>query len=62
MLVLALVLLIRPELMDSVTSSALVFGTALGASLLVMLVHRWLLPRWGIFIGTEWRRSRHAGA
>lgn len=45
MLVLALVMLFRPELMSGVTSSLAVFGIALGASALVLLVHRVLLPR-----------------
>jgi len=53
MLALALVLLIDPTLMDSVRSSLLVFGAALGVSVLVLVVHRKVLPRLGIVIGTE---------
>jgi len=39
--------------MDSVRNSLLVFGAALGVSVLVLVVHRKVLPRWGIVIGTE---------
>lgn len=47
MLALALVMLVRPELMSSVGSSLAVFATALVAAGLVLLVHRVLLPRLG---------------
>jgi len=53
MLVLAVVLLVDPTLMDSVRNSLLVFGAALGVSVLVLVVHRKVLPRLGIVIGTE---------
>ncbi len=47
MLALALVLLLRPELMNSVSGSLGVFGFALLATALVLLVHRWILDRLG---------------
>jgi len=53
MLVLAGVLLIDPTLMDSLRNSLLVFGAAFGVSALVLVLHRKVLPRWGIVIGTE---------
>ena len=53
MLTLAAVLLVDPKLMDSVRDSALVFGAAIALSLLVLVVHRKVLPHLGIVIGTE---------
>lgn len=53
MLVLAGVLLVDPMLMDSLRNSLMVFGAAFGVSALVLVVHRKVLPRWGIVIGTE---------
>lgn len=47
MLSLALVMIFRPELMSGITSSLAVFGVALAASALVLLVHRVILPRLG---------------
>jgi hypothetical protein len=53
MLSLAAVMLINPAWMNSLTSSLFVFLVALAATLLVLLVHRTLLPALGIRIGTE---------
>jgi hypothetical protein len=53
MLTLAAVMLINPSLMSSVGTSLLVFGVALALALLVLLVHRVILPRFGVRIGTE---------
>jgi uncharacterized membrane protein HdeD (DUF308 family) len=53
MLALAVVLLVNPDLMNSLTSSLLVFGVAFGVAGLVLLAHRVLLPRFGIYIGSE---------
>ena len=58
MLALALVLLVRPALMQSITGTLGVFGFAVGAALLVLLAHRWLLPRFGITLGDEWNEDR----
>jgi thiol-disulfide isomerase/thioredoxin len=53
MFALALSMLINPRLMNSLGSSLIVFGSAIAATLLVLLVHRRLLPAYGINIGTE---------
>jgi hypothetical protein len=53
MLTLAVVLLVNPSLMESVRSTVVVFGAALAASGLVIVVHRWLLPRLGVRIGLD---------
>ena len=53
MLVLAMVLLVDPTLMNSLRNSLIVFGAALGVSVLVLVVHRKVLPRFGIVIGTD---------
>ncbi|MCO5214027.1 MAG: hypothetical protein M9936_30370 [Caldilinea sp.] len=68
MLTLALVMLINPTLMNSLTSTLWVFLIALGAALAILLIHRKVLPALGIYIGTELKppskknvhkRSRH---
>ncbi len=48
MLALSAVMLINPALMNNLGSSLLVFGGAFAATLLVLLVHRVLLPKVGI--------------
>lgn len=53
MLALGVVVLVDPDLMSGVGSSLVVFGVALGAAALVLLVHRMLLPRVGVRIGSE---------
>ena len=64
MLALALVMLVNPSLMNSLGTALAIFGLAFGATLLVLLVHRLILPHFGIYIGTEYdakrkRRSSH---
>jgi glutaredoxin len=65
MLVLAIVLLIDPSLMNSLTNSLLIFGTALFVAFVILMLHRRILPHYGIYIGTEMlpdrprRRQRH---
>lgn len=54
MLALALVLLIRPELMQDVGGTLAVFGSALAMSLLLIVLHRRILPWLGIRIGDDW--------
>jgi len=58
MLTLAVVMLINPNLMSNVGSALLVFGMALAAMLLVLVVHRSLLPRLGVRIGSEFVAKR----
>jgi len=53
MLTLALVMLINPRLMNDLGTSLLIFAAAFAIAGLILLVHRNLLPRWGIVIGTE---------
>lgn len=53
MLTLALVMLINPAWMNQLSSSLLVFAIAFGAAGLVLLVHRKVLPHFGIRIGSE---------
>ena len=58
MLTLAIVMLVRPALMNSVQNSLIIFGVAFGAALLVLGVHRAILPRFGVTIGTEFSEAR----
>jgi hypothetical protein len=53
MLTLAAVMLFNPSLMNQVSTSLLVFAVAFAAALLVLLVHRVILPRFGVRIGSE---------
>ena len=61
MLALAGVMLINPNLMNNLSSSLVVFGIAFGATLLILLVHRTILPKFGIHIGTEFRGKAARG-
>jgi thiol-disulfide isomerase/thioredoxin len=56
MLTLAVVMLVNPALMNNLSSSLIIFGIAFAAALLVLLVHRLVLPRFGVRIGTEMNR------
>lgn len=53
MLTLAVVMLINPAWMNQISSSLLIFAVAFAATGLVLLIHRLLLPRWGIRLGSE---------
>ncbi len=53
MLTLAVVMLVKPALMNNLGSSLLIFGSALLATLLVLLIHRTILPKFGVRIGSE---------
>ncbi len=53
MLSLAGVMLINPSLMNDLSNSLVVFGIAFGVTLLVLVLHRLVLPKMGIRIGTE---------
>lgn len=54
MLALAIVLVTAPELMSSAGSAMLVFMVAFAATGLILLAHRYLLPRLGIKLGDGW--------
>ncbi len=53
MFALAAVMLIDPALMNDLSSALLIFAAAFGISMLVLVLHRKVLPRFGIYIGTE---------
>jgi cytochrome c biogenesis protein CcdA/thiol-disulfide isomerase/thioredoxin len=53
MLALAIVLLVDPELMNNFGNSLLVFAAAFGGALMILLLHKVILPKFGIVIGTE---------
>lgn len=68
MLVLAVVMIFKPDLMNSLSSSLVIFGISFGLVLLILLLHRQILPAFGIWIGSEAtaqgkgkgkRRARH---
>ena len=58
MLTLAAVIIINPSLMNSMTSALIIFGIAFGLVVLVLLLHRRVLPAFGIWIGTETERKK----
>lgn len=53
MLTLSIVMLINPTLMNNLSSSLAIFGLSILATLLVLIVHRLILPKLGVHIGTE---------
>ncbi len=53
MLTLATVMLINPNLMSRVGTALLIVLIAFGATALILLVHRTILPRFGVYMGTE---------
>ena len=53
MFTLAIVMLVNPSLMNNLTATFWVFVGAFVTTLLILLVHRKLLPALGIYIGTE---------
>ncbi len=61
MLTLALVMALNPNLLDDINTALIVFAAAFGLTGLILLLHRRILPRFGIWIGTEDHpRRRHA--
>lgn len=53
MITLAVIMLVKPSLMNELGQSLIIFGIAFGATLLILLLHRLILPRFGIQIGSE---------
>ncbi|HEY9077860.1 MAG TPA: thioredoxin family protein [Anaerolineaceae bacterium] len=53
MLTLSVVMLVNPALMNTLSSSLVIFAIAFGVVLLVLLLHRKILPAFGIWIGSE---------
>mgnify|MGYP001004542039 CR=1 FL=1 len=62
MLTLAVVMLVKPSLMSDVGTSLTIFAVAFGLTLLILLLHRVILPRYGIVIGTEATAKNHRRA
>ncbi|MBK9124435.1 MAG: hypothetical protein IPM16_15135 [Chloroflexi bacterium] len=62
MLALAIVMVFDPTLMNDLGMSLLVFAVALGAAILVLFLHRRVLPKLGITIGTEFESKREPHA
>lgn len=58
MLTLAVVMLVKPSIMSFFDQSMIVFGIAFVFTLLVLLLHRVVLPRMGIFIGSEFDKKK----
>jgi len=56
MLTLAIVMLVDPTVMTRLDAALGIFAIAFGATLLVLLVHRVLLPRFGIHVGSEFAK------
>jgi len=54
MLALACVLLFAPELMHDVGGVFGVFAIALGVTVVILVLHRYLLPKFGVRVGDEW--------
>jgi cytochrome c biogenesis protein CcdA/glutaredoxin len=55
MLTLALVLVFAPELMHDLRGAIGVFVFAAGATIVLLVLHRQVLPKFGIHLGDEWR-------
>jgi thiol-disulfide isomerase/thioredoxin len=53
MLSLALVMIFNPALMNDLSSSLWIFGAAFAGTILVIVLHRYLLPLFGVRIGSE---------
>jgi thiol-disulfide isomerase/thioredoxin len=60
MLSLAVVMLVNPRLMNSLSGAIWVFGIAAVVVVLVLLLHRQILPHYGIWIGTEAEGQKRA--
>lgn len=60
MLTLAGVMIINPNLLNNLSSALVIFGVAFGATVLVLLLHRRILPAFGIWIGTEQQNKKKA--
>ncbi len=61
MLSLAIVMLFKPSIMSNLNESLIVFAIAFAVTGLILLVHRVILPRMGMHIGTEFnpKKKKH---
>jgi hypothetical protein len=53
MLTLAVVMLVNPAWLNSLSKSLIIFAIAFGLVILTLVIHRRVLPAFGIWIGTE---------
>ena len=58
MLTLAMVMFVDPNLMSDISSTLIIFGAAILVSLVALMMHRLLLPLFGVYIGTELEARR----
>jgi hypothetical protein len=58
MLTLALVMIFNPNLLNSLSSSLVIFAIAFVAVVFVLVMHRKVLPAFGIWIGSEERGEK----
>lgn len=57
MLTLAIVMLINPSLMSDLNQSLIIFGIAFTVTLLILLLHRVILPKLGVYLGSEYSKK-----
>jgi hypothetical protein len=57
MLTLAIVMLVNPALMSDIGQSLIIFGIAFAITILVLILHRVVLPKLGIYFGSEFASS-----
>lgn len=53
MLTLAIVMLVDPTVMNDITGTLIIFGIAIAATALILILHRVVLPKFNIKIGSE---------
>ncbi len=58
MVTLAVVMVVDPSLMSDLNSSLLIFLIAFGVTLVLLLLHRVILPKFGVHIGSEESKAK----
>jgi cytochrome c biogenesis protein CcdA/thiol-disulfide isomerase/thioredoxin len=53
MFTLAIIMIVKPSLLNELGSALIIFGVAFALTALVLLLHRRILPKMGIYIGSE---------
>jgi len=61
MLTLAVVMIFKPDLMNKLSSALIIFAIAFGLTSLILLLHRRILPHFGIWIGSEEPKTKKRG-
>jgi hypothetical protein len=51
-------MLIKPSLMSDLNQSLIIFGIAFVVTLLVLLLHRVILPKFGVYLGSEYTKKK----